>query len=210
MAEKESSTNDILIREATPDLVPSLTTIVPRAFHPTNEFHRKVFPNTEANRQWWTRAFTDEIQSPNCNVLTAVDSNASEPAIGLLCLRLLAASEATQGFWHFYSLSPDHDASLFVPAMETMKLLPGVGTERFLLELFGVDHAYKGTGIGRKLLEKACEIADDKGVAIYVEANHHALKFYEKFGFVEAGERVKMEGMDYYLHLLVRRPDVAK
>lgn len=206
------TSKEIIIREATPDLLPSLTTLVPRAFHPTNEFHRKVFPDTSANRAWWTQAFSDEIASPACHVLVAAAPETSEKeAIALLCLRLLAPSEPTQGFWHFYPLSPDHDASLFVPAMETMKLLPGQGTQRFLLELFGVDHAYKGSGIGRKLLEYALGIADQRKAPVYVEANHLALKFYEKFGFVESGaEKVKMEGMEYYLHLLVRWPVNAK
>lgn len=202
----------VTVQEASPTSVPSLTTIVPRAFHPTNEFHRKVFPDTPLNRAWWSRAFLDEIQSPNCHLLTALDSAATSElsAVGLLCLRLLAPSEPTTGFWHFYPLSLDHNASLFVPAMESMKLVPGAGTERFLLELFGVDHAYKGTGIGRRLLEKACEIADTKGLPICVEANHMARRFYEKFGFVEAQEAVKMPGMEYFLHLLLREPRILE
>lgn len=204
-----TSPKEITICEAPLSSIPSLETIVPRAFHPTNEFHRRVFPDTPANRAWWARAFIDEHESPSCHLLTALDSNASDSsvsAVGLLCLRFLASEEPTRGFWDLYPISPDHDAELFAKAMDSMKLLPGQGTDRYLLELFGVDHAYKGTGIGRKLLEKACEIADDKGTNICVEANHMALKFYEKFGFVEEQEANKMPGMEYFLHLLVRKP----
>lgn len=202
------ASEDIIIAEATPMSLPSLETIVPRSFHPTNEFHRKVFPNTPSNRAWWSQAFQDEIDSPSCHMLTALDPNATSDlsAVGILCLRLLSHDEANHGFWDLYPLSPDHDASLFVPAMQSMKLLPGEGRERFLLELFGVDHAYKGTGVGKRLLAKACELADEKGVPICVEANHMAVGFYEKFGFLEGREKTKMPDMEYYLHLLVREP----
>jgi len=47
----------------------------------------------------------------------------------------------------------------------------------------GVDRAYTGQGIGRKLMETAHEIAGgEKDIAVYLIANENAIGFYEKLG----------------------------
>lgn len=47
----------------------------------------------------------------------------------------------------------------------------------------GVDRAYTGQGIGRKLMKTAHEIAgDEKDIAVYLVANENAIGFYEKLG----------------------------
>jgi hypothetical protein len=42
-------------------------------------------------------------------------------------------------------------------------------------------------------------MGDARGVAIRVEANHMAVGFYEKFGFVNRRDPVKMPDMEYFL-----------
>lgn len=221
-ASQDSSPKEIQILEAPLSAVPSLTTMDARAFHPINEFHKRLFPDTPLNRAWWSRAFEDEINSPDCHVLAAIDPSAirststlaspDTSAVGILTLRLLQPSSPTVGFWTFCERTPDMDKVLFDKCIESMKDLPGVGTERFLLEFFGVDHSYKGTGVGRRLMEKACEIADEKGVSIVVEANHMAEQFYRKFGFgfVNGQESLKVDGEEYWHFLFVRPPKVKK
>jgi ribosomal protein S18 acetylase RimI-like enzyme len=79
------------------------------------------------------------------------------------------------------------------------------GRSHYLIELFGTDHAYKGCGVGSKMLKKACDIADETGDDIFVQANASAIGFYEKFGFKSEGE-VLMPGEDEYLEtFMVRR-----
>ena len=47
----------------------------------------------------------------------------------------------------------------------------------------GVDRAYTGQGIGRKLMKTAHEIAGgEKDIAVYLIANENAIGFYEKLG----------------------------
>ncbi len=47
----------------------------------------------------------------------------------------------------------------------------------------GVDRAYTGQGIGRKLMKTAHEIAGgEKDIAVYLIANENAVGFYEKLG----------------------------
>ena len=47
----------------------------------------------------------------------------------------------------------------------------------------GVDRAYTGQGIGRRLMKTAHEIAgSEKDIAVYLIANENAVGFYEKLG----------------------------
>ena len=47
----------------------------------------------------------------------------------------------------------------------------------------GVDRAYTGQGIGRRLMKTAHEIAGgEKDIAVYLIANENAVGFYEKLG----------------------------
>lgn len=47
----------------------------------------------------------------------------------------------------------------------------------------------RGTGEGKKLVEFMCRSAEDKGIKkIYVDAQLHAVPFYDKLGFKPTGE----------------------
>lgn len=106
----------IHIRPAIPSDLPSLTTIVPRAFHPRNAYIKKCHPDTPAVRAWWWKIFAEEIAEPDCYVLVAAigdddDGNlleggegegggkgmegggegGKENVVGVLCLRLMPA-----------------------------------------------------------------------------------------------------------------------
>jgi ribosomal protein S18 acetylase RimI-like enzyme len=160
-------------------------------------------------REWYARVFEDEIQDPACHVLTVIDdggpqnhSSEDHPrALGILLLRLMDPEDRTSsGIWTKHVITPDHDRekyeSMIVP-MGAMR--PEIMGERehFLLELFGVDDEAKGTGLGRKLLQRACEISDGKGVDIFVEANAFAVAFYRKFGF-EVIKEIVLPGEEAY------------
>ena len=47
----------------------------------------------------------------------------------------------------------------------------------------GVDRAYTGQGIGKRLMKTAHDLAGgEKDIAVYLIANEHAVPFYEKLG----------------------------
>lgn len=51
----------------------------------------------------------------------------------------------------------------------------------------GVDRAYTGQGIGRRLMKTAHEIAGgEKDIAVYLIANENAVGFYKKLGMKHA------------------------
>ncbi len=63
-----------------------------------------------------------------------------------------------------------------------------LGKEHFCVDHFGVDEEWQGKGIGGRLLGKACEVADEEGLDMFVEANANAESFYQKFGFKTEGK----------------------
>ena len=199
------SPHNIRVVEAKLTDVESLTTIVPRSFHPVNPYIKKALPDTAAMRQWWSKIFIDAISDPKCKVMTAIDPKNSN-VIGVLNLRLMGAQDKGSGLW-MYDLTDDHDKIAYPPMIAGMtehRERTMLGTAHFLIELFGVDDAYKGRQIGRKLLTRACEIADEAGYEIFVQANANARAFYGKLGFEERGKSVMPGEMEYVEYMLVR------
>ena len=192
--------------EAHQSNVESLSTIFARSFHPVNAFMRRVIPDTVLMRQWWMQLFTAELQDPACKVLTVLEPETGV-AIGILLLRLHGPQETGSGIWTMCDVTEDHDRESYnhmIDGMTEHRERTMLGKPHFLLELFGVDHAYKGKGIGHKLLAHACAIADTADHETFVQANASAKEFYISHGFEEKGENVIKGKPDYVESMLVR------
>lgn len=60
------------------------------------------------------------------------------------------------------------------------------------IQTIGVDPAYRGRGIGRALLRRMLEVADDAGATVFLEVrtdNAAARALYESEGFAVIGLR---------------------
>ncbi|KAK3700766.1 3'-5'-exoribonuclease [Vermiconidia calcicola] len=189
----------ISIVEATQNDVLSMSTLEARAFHPVNPYHRKCFPDTPLVRQWWSSIFESEIEDPTCHPLVAVDTDSTadpKPVVGVLLLRRFGRGQKGGGSFTSFPLTDDHDKegckSMFKGAGEHREALMG-DRRHLVIQYFGVDHEYKGSGIGTKILERACEIADTDGIDMFVEANKSATSFYKKVRF-ETEKELTMPG----------------
>jgi ribosomal protein S18 acetylase RimI-like enzyme len=82
------------------------------------------------------------------------------------------------------------------------KYLPVTENDGFYISNLAVFARYRGQGIAVKLLEKAEEMAKEKGLdklSLVVETdNHHAIRVYKKFGFQEVEEVVLPEKYNKY------------
>ena len=217
-----SPTHPFTIRPATPPDLPSLSTIVPRSFHPTNPYIQKLFPDTPLLQQWWTEIWTTKFQTPaTSHVLTVEPSNPNpnpnnnendttttnkSKSLGILSMQLFAPSQSGAGLYTTFPPTPDHDAQAYhdvasnlAKARETLM----AGTAHFVVELFGVDHEAKGLGLGKSLLLRACGIADEAGLPMFVMANASAKGLYVKCGFEVRDVKVLPGG--YEEGMLVRR-----
>ncbi|KAI7483285.1 hypothetical protein KC357_g3376 [Hortaea werneckii] len=192
--------------EAQEPQLDSLETIVPRAFHPTNPYIRKVFPDTPLIREWWRTNFAKQISNPACKLLVVVDPSTGT-TMGLLTMKQMEPDEHGSGSWTANALTPDHDQEAFRPMIDGMtahreRIM--FGTRHFMIELFGVEHGTKGKGIGGKLLTRACEIADQARLPTFVQSNMFAREFYLRFGFEEKG-REDMPGDEGYREIMMVR-----
>lgn len=62
----------------------------------------------------------------------------------------------------------------------------------------GVDRAYTGQGIGRRLMKTAHEIAGgEKDIAVYLIANENAVGFYEKLGMEKTVDVMQYNKVDW-------------
>ena len=62
----------------------------------------------------------------------------------------------------------------------------------------GVDRAYTGQGIGRRLMKTAHEIAGgEKDIAVYLIANENAVGFYEKLGMKKSADVMQYNKIEW-------------
>ena len=62
----------------------------------------------------------------------------------------------------------------------------------------GVDRAYEGQGIGRRLMKTAHALAGgERDIAVYLIANEDAVPFYEKLGMERADEVMRYNHIEW-------------
>lgn len=62
----------------------------------------------------------------------------------------------------------------------------------------GVDRAYTGQGIGKKLMKTAHEIAGgERDIAVYLIANENAIGFYEKLGMKKSEDVMQYNKIEW-------------
>ena len=63
------------------------------------------------------------------------------------------------------------------------------------LDMLVVDPAYRGQGAASMLIRWGCELADQEGVPVYVDAHIDAAPMYRRFGFEDREDKaVTSEG----------------
>lgn len=215
MAANSTADNEIKITEAQHSDLDSLSTILARSFHPVNPYIKKCLPDTPSVREWWTQLFRSGIDSLSSRILIASTSTPNQ-VVGVLILGFMQADEKGAGNWTKHAPSPDIDTNMFTAMIDNMitqreRLM--LGRRHFLVELLAVDHEYKGRGLGRRLLARACELVDESGRECFVQANRGARGFYEREGFVleaEVGMPKDGEGEEEYVECLLVRPGMRE
>jgi len=170
----------------------------------------QLLPNTPILRDWWAKIFTSKLHTPTTShLLTAASTTNPSHSLGVLSIQLLGPSDHGAGFWSSFPPTPDHDAAAYADVSSNLSNAREalmMGQPHFLIELFGVDHETKGSGLGKKLLLKACEIADEAGLPVFVMANASAKGIYQhpEIGFELRDVKVLPGEMRYEEYMLVR------
>ena len=72
------------------------------------------------------------------------------------------------------------------------------------LERFAVLEHFRGQNIGAALVENCLQKIQGTHEKVYLHAQEHALKFYEKFGFQAVGERFYEANIPHFKMILVQ------
>ncbi len=174
--------------------LPSIGTLHARAFHPKNEWHRKVFPSSVA--PWWEEKYALDIDDPTCYVLKIPSPDSSNTVLGLLSLRKYEADERGAGRWSSFRRPPQVEPETYdamIGSMIKYREQFMLGKAHLCVDHFGVDADHSGRGLGTTLMARACEIADREKLDIFVEANEFAESFYQRFGF-KTEQKLEMPG----------------
>lgn len=107
----------------------------------------------------------------------------------------LSVEELFAGFYQQDPLAPQHWYAVGYQAeiVGVLLLAPRPAMGRWELMLMGLTPAWRGQGLGRALLNKALELAQQSGVKEMVlavdEANHPAKRLYQQAGFVRYAQQ---------------------
>jgi GNAT superfamily N-acetyltransferase len=215
--------------EAVPADLLSIGTLHARAFHSKSDWHRKLFPLSLA--PWWEERYALHIADPACHVLVIRESkpdskveselvaeskeahpSAQPQVLGLVFVRKYTSSERGDPSWN--ARAPPADLvdpatfSAMVSAMIEYRERFMLGRPHMCVEHFGVDGACQGEGLGSRLMGRVCEMADEEGLDVFVQANEFAESFYHRFGFGTEGSEVMPGGLTECF--LVRRARKGK
>ncbi|KAK4554961.1 hypothetical protein LTR86_008109 [Recurvomyces mirabilis] len=162
----------IVYRDAATSDLESMSTMVPRSYS-ADAFLPQIIPDTPKTRQWWVETYRHALSDPAARLLLAIDC---EKTVGIFILHYLgpeSPSSSSSAITSTVPLTEDH-SPILAEALKDLKAerqeLMG-GEPHFLVELVGVDAAYQSRGIGKELTRRACEVADQRDAAIYLQTS---------------------------------------
>ncbi|PSN68862.1 hypothetical protein BS50DRAFT_521010 [Corynespora cassiicola Philippines] len=179
----DETKNKVIFRNATAADISSMTTIVPRAYARDATLLRLI-PHTGIITHWWNKTYHHALEDPASRLLVAVSGS---KVVGVFTMHFRGPDSPPQtsaGIMSAIPLTQDHSlilvGALKELARERRELM---GDEpHYLVELVGVDDGYKGLGIGRRLTEWACEIADEQDAAMYLQTTAAQNFYTQKVG----------------------------
>ncbi|KAJ5591692.1 uncharacterized protein N7459_002061 [Penicillium hispanicum] len=171
----------LTVQPVTPDDVPALSQLWYTAFSiPVN---LRMFPNTPGLRTWWDEANRrDLLHNSLRRYLKVVDPAA--PGLMVAYAKWdLDPSASGERFppWHGES---DHEACehLFTVLEEERKRFLA-GRKHYYLDMLVTHPDYRGQGAASMLIQWGCDLADQNGVLVYLDAHEDAASLYQSFGF---------------------------
>ncbi|KAH6988411.1 acyl-CoA N-acyltransferase [Ilyonectria destructans] len=188
------SDTDMSVSNVEAQDLPSLGTLHARAFHPKSEWHRRVLPSSIA--PWWEEKYALDINDPTYHLLKISSPDSPAIVLGLVCLRKFEADERGAGRWSDFPPPSQADREAYnamVKSMIEYREQFMLGRTHICVDHFAVDFEHQGRGLGTRLMARACEIADQEKLDMFVEANEFAETFYQRFGF-KTEQRLEMPG----------------
>ncbi|KAL4762084.1 GNAT family N-acetyltransferase [Aspergillus foveolatus] len=174
--------------------IPALTTVWFAAF--TDPAIRQLFPDTPGVRWWLTAANQHDLHSkPFQKYVKIVDSSARdehgqehERIIGYAKWDLSTPEERGSRYPLWHHDMPAAECEVFFEREDRERRRVMEGLEHYYLDTLVVHPDYQRRGAGSMLVQWGCDLADEEGVALYVDASRAGAPLYERFGFVDESE----------------------
>jgi GNAT superfamily N-acetyltransferase len=198
--------------------IPALTTVWFAAF--TDPAIRQLFPDTPGVRSWLTAANQHDLHSkPFQKYVKIVDTSARdehgqkhERIIAYAKWDLSTPEERGRRYPLWHHDMPAAECEMFFGREERERRRVRGGLKHYCmvlvwmrpnqgLRLIGVDldtlvvqPDYQRRGAGSMLVQWGCDLADEEGVALYVDASRAGAPLYERFGFLDESKGDSEEG----------------
>ncbi|EXK77166.1 hypothetical protein FOQG_18120 [Fusarium oxysporum f. sp. raphani 54005] len=180
----------LILEEATLDDVPALTELWYAAF--TDPGVRHLWPDTPRVRKWWDDANREDIRTKSFqHYIKVVDPKAKDgqgrPRIAAFAKWDTATPEVRgPRYPPWVEDMPIQDCDAFLKRLERSRLQAmGGQKEHYYLDMLATHPEYQRRGAGSMLIKWGCDLADENGVEVYVDASKDAAPLYWKFGFVD-------------------------
>ena len=169
------------VREASEADIQSLTTIIPRSCAPDALLNQLFPPDSVLIQQWWAEVYRKAAKLASYHILVAVHGYT---VIGVLTLHFWHPEDpisTNNGLCTLVPLTDGHvkrkelEEALYNQASRRERIMQK--QPNFMIDLMVVDQEYQNRGIGRRMVECACRIADSKNAAIFLQTTK-AIAFY--------------------------------
>ncbi|KAL4767984.1 acyl-CoA N-acyltransferase [Aspergillus nidulans var. acristatus] len=180
--------------------IPALTTVWFAAF--TDPAIRQLFPDTPGVRSWLTAANQHDLHSkPFQKYVKIVDTSARdehgqkhERIIAYAKWDLSTPEERGRRYPLWHHDMPAAECEMFFEREERERRRVTGGLKHYYLDTLVVQPDYQRRGAGSMLVQWGCDLADEEGVALYVDASRAGAPLYERFGFLDESKGDSEEG----------------
>jgi ribosomal protein S18 acetylase RimI-like enzyme len=142
------------------------------------------------------RVLCDWLRLSQRHLQTTTIAEIQEAVVGFIVLETPSAPRTDDGQWLWHALQLNNGIFGALRGMLLMLLIDTnhqLSDNEVYIEMLGVDHAWRGLGVARCLIEHAEEVARQQGLSqltlAVVSDNTSAIQLYERMGFTTCAER---------------------
>ncbi|KAL4871215.1 hypothetical protein BDV12DRAFT_194577 [Aspergillus spectabilis] len=156
-----------------PPDIPTLTALWFAAFQDPDL--TRLWPNTPSIRQW----FVD---------INSLDAQENPRIAAYAKWDLSTPEQRGERYPPWHSDIPGEECGAFFGREERERGRVMGDTKHYYLDTLATHPDYQRQGAGSMLLKWGCDLADEQGVGLYVDASKAGAPLYERFGFVDESE----------------------
>ncbi|KAK1596517.1 acyl-CoA N-acyltransferase [Colletotrichum navitas] len=184
-----TSSIDLVVEYATLEDAPAVADIFLKSFN--SDFFQTLFPQNEYGRDYMTKAseqFMLSKQNGSQEGQVFVVRNEQGMPVAASVIWIIRPED--EGTWSWRKRWPTANAGQRDDLLD--EFFTGMATQHHRImgkephiyfELIMTDPAYRRRGYGLALLQKASEIADQKGYPIYLDAEEYIVQLYNLAGY---------------------------